>query len=108
MNADGTGRIQLTQTAGIEHWPQWSPDGSRILFGGEDGLRTMAPDGSDIRAIPVDGSYPDWQPLPPPERSDYKHASRYCDALREYLGMTKFAQLYKSHGKCVSVGRETT
>jgi Tol biopolymer transport system component len=102
MNADGTQRMQLTQTAGSENWPQWSPDGSRILFAGEEGLRTMAPDGSDIRAIPIEGSYPDWQPLPAPNLSDYKNASAYCTAVREFMGDSEFSNRYKNHGKCVS------
>lgn len=105
MNADGTQRVELTQTVGSENWPQWSPDGSRILFSGKEGLRTMDPHGNDIRAIPVEGSYPDWQPLPPPNRSDYKHASPYCHALLDYLGAMEFNARYKSHGKCVTANR---
>lgn len=37
--------------------PSWSPDGSRIAFLSEDGVRTVAPDGSDLRLVhPVPSS----------------------------------------------------
>src|SRR5205807_4037283 len=32
MNADGTGRIQLTQSPARDENPDWSPDGTRIAF----------------------------------------------------------------------------
>jgi Tol biopolymer transport system component len=32
MNADGTGRVQLTNNLEEERAPAWSPDGTRILF----------------------------------------------------------------------------
>ncbi len=32
MNADGTGRRQLTNTGSADREPTWSPDGTRILF----------------------------------------------------------------------------
>ena len=32
MNVDGTGRTRLTRNKSVEHFPVWSPDGSRIAF----------------------------------------------------------------------------
>jgi len=34
--------------------PSWSPDGSRILFANKGVLRTIAPNGTDEQAIPID------------------------------------------------------
>jgi Tol biopolymer transport system component len=36
MNADGSGRTQLTHKVGDEYQPDWSPDGSLIAFGFDD------------------------------------------------------------------------
>ena len=54
-----------------------------------------------------DDESPDWQPissLPPaePRRGDYRNASKYCKALRDFLGDAQFKKRYKNHGKCVS------
>lgn len=59
--SDGTDRLRLTRNRVGEHYPMWSPDGSRIAFAGNAGglpfpigsasLYTMASDGSDVRAI---------------------------------------------------------
>jgi TolB protein len=32
MNADGTNLVRLTDSAGPDGWPTWSPDGARIAF----------------------------------------------------------------------------
>jgi Tol biopolymer transport system component len=36
MNADGSGRTQITDEKGDEYHPAWSPDGSRIAFAFDD------------------------------------------------------------------------
>jgi ELWxxDGT repeat protein len=47
-----------------------------------------------------------WKTTPPlgtePQRSDYKNGSRYCTALREFLGGPEFSKRYNNRGKCVS------
>jgi hypothetical protein len=48
------------------------------------------------------GVTPDWQPLVGPRRADYKNASHFCKAEREFLGEQEFGQKYGSHGGCVS------
>jgi len=54
MNADGTGLERITDGPGDEYAPAWSPDGSRIAFGYDDGsdsgwtsgLASVRPDGT--------------------------------------------------------------
>jgi dipeptidyl aminopeptidase/acylaminoacyl peptidase len=79
MNADGSGRTQLTHNARPARTgsPAFSPDGSRIAFAvtapNYAGLMTMNADGSDVNQLPnVNAdSNPDWgvvytPPEPPP------------------------------------------
>lgn len=60
MNADGTGRVQLTSMADATvHYPAWSPDGEKIAFGVSliddpsysRHLYVMEADGSNIRPL---------------------------------------------------------
>ncbi len=63
INLDGTGRKRLTANAYLDHYPAWSPDGSRIAFiaeptGGLEKpiernlvLYTMTADGSDVQQL---------------------------------------------------------
>jgi hypothetical protein len=48
----------------------------------------------------------DWQPLPGPQRTDYKDAAQFCKAERDFLGGSQFRAKYgggaNAHGKCVS------
>jgi Tol biopolymer transport system component len=58
--------IRLTNDRATDDAPTWSPDGARLAFvsdrdGARDGLFTMATDGTDIRAVPLDrAADPDW------------------------------------------------
>jgi Tol biopolymer transport system component len=79
MNADGTGRVNLSNNAAYEYNPSWSSDDSRIVFqsGLDDGkgeLYIMNADGSNRTRITfntgngvdpstADDFYPDWQAL---------------------------------------------
>ena len=73
MNADGTGRRQLTQNFIIASKPAWSPDGRTIAFvetelsAGPifDHIALIDPDGGNLRQIGLSGGdvdNPDWSP----------------------------------------------
>ncbi len=74
MGADGSNPVNITNSPGtVDVDPQWSPDGSRIVFCSTRGsdpaepvfsLFTMHPDGSDVRRLPVEGGArsPAWSP----------------------------------------------
>ncbi len=78
IHLDGTGQQRLTVNPDLDHYPVWSPDGSRIAYIGErpdedsrrrkKGLYTMAADGSDVRQPAVPSSIvfalnsPVWSP----------------------------------------------
>jgi Tol biopolymer transport system component len=52
-NANGTGATRITPwlSGGAA---SWSPDGSSIVFAQDGQLRTVAPDGSGLKSIPID------------------------------------------------------
>jgi Tol biopolymer transport system component len=111
-NADGTGQTRLSDSAAAgatptDTHPAWSPDGTKIIFNG-GGISTMNPDGSD-RANLGPGGNAAWQPIPGPQRADYKNAAEFCKADRDFLGDDGFAHKYgtngnaaDAYGKCVS------
>jgi Tol biopolymer transport system component len=127
VNADGTGRVKLTETPPnpdpnqiflvFKAQPAWSPDGTTIVFEstgcfimgcGTPSLATVNPDGTGIAALGVSAGEPDWQPLLGPRRSDYKNAAQFCKAERDFLGDEAFKAKYgtgngsNAFGKCVS------
>ncbi len=70
INVDGTGEVQLTNDAGDESEPTWSPDGTRITFSHEIGegpreIFVMNADGSNVTQLThaqnVQAS-PSWSP----------------------------------------------
>ena len=120
VNPDGTGlRTIYTSPSGTTLFQgAWSPDGKRIVFAQADGLSegsaiyTMKTDGSDrVQVSPTPSAsfesfgLPSWQPIPAPQRSDYKNGAKFCEAERDFWG-EDFAERYgggtNAYGKCVS------
>lgn len=69
MNSDGTNIKQLTQESANTHDPDWSPDGSKIIYSsardGDWELYTMNPDGTNKRQITynsVEDNFPSFSP----------------------------------------------
>ena len=59
VNIDGTGQKRLTMDSHLDHYPVWSPDGSKIAFLSRYSTQyweviTIAPDGSDRQVIVSD------------------------------------------------------
>ncbi len=59
MNADGSGLHRITNDPGSEHSPSFSPKGSHIVFGNDQGIAIMRSDGSHARQLT---SAPDFRP----------------------------------------------
>jgi TolB protein len=61
INADGTGLKRLTNTAGIDTEPEWSPDGAFIYFtsnrGGGPQIYRIPSSGGEAKRITFDGGY---------------------------------------------------
>ena len=124
INADGTGLARLTMSLDgyFSESPAWSPDGQQIAFGSDRGdpdpndefplssVYAMNSDGSNVvRLTNIPGAFegsPTWQPIPAPQRGDYKNAAHFCKAERDFVGDAAFRQRYgggaNAHGICVS------
>lgn len=70
MFADGTNVINLTNSAGDDYWPTWSPEGTQLGFmsnrSGNYEIYSMNADGSSVLNLTNDTSWdaePDWSPL---------------------------------------------
>jgi Tol biopolymer transport system component len=69
VNADGTGRTNLTSSPGVDQDPAWSPDGTRIAFSsnreGNSDVYVMNADGSNVVKLTdslLDDTDPAWSP----------------------------------------------
>src|SRR5207248_564 len=71
MNADGSGKTNLTKDKQSNWGASWAPDGKHILFnsareGGIPHLYLMTPDSSDLRRLCPNSNlweeYADWSP----------------------------------------------
>ena len=68
MNADGSGRRQVTNTSVAEQQPTWSPDGTRIAFVANDEILVMNADGTGQTQL-TNNAFPDTQPAWSPDGS---------------------------------------
>ena len=114
MDADGGNQLRLTDEPDSDSEPAWSPDGTRIAFtrnplDGNGEIYSMNADGTgalNLTRHPGHDLAPTWQPLRGPRREDFKNASAFCKAEREFLGEEGFRSRYggraNAHGKCVS------
>jgi hypothetical protein len=59
-DASGHGLVRLTRTEGDELSPEWSPDGSRILFTSDQSLPSEDADASEVYSVAPDGSCETW------------------------------------------------
>jgi Tol biopolymer transport system component len=104
VNADGTNELPVTHNFNSTG-PAWSPDGSKIVFNGYDfgGIWVVNADGT-AQTLLADGYGVDWQPLPGPQRNDFKNAAQYCKAKRGFLGRDAFEHAYGLNGlgRCVT------
>jgi Tol biopolymer transport system component len=72
MNADGSGKTNLTRNPEQDLNPSWSPDGTKVIFAsdrdGDFDIYTMDADGSNVAQVTVNSDVddvdPEWQPLP--------------------------------------------
>ena len=106
MRKDGTDRtdIWVASCGSGSQLPSFVthlPTGEVVLPGWDTSTGERAPIVTGPSG-PIYGFNPVWQPLPEPQRSEYKNASAYCKALRESLGAPDFAARYRNHGACVS------
>ena len=69
MNADGSGRVRLTDDQGDDSDPAWSPGGGMIAFssrrGGQRDIYVMSTDGSGLKRVTDDApddTGPTWSP----------------------------------------------
>lgn len=64
MNADGSGKVQLTRGSVRGVQPTWSPDGNQIAFAepNGDGFSVVNADGTGLRQVTSQGGHPAWAP----------------------------------------------
>jgi Tol biopolymer transport system component len=109
MNRDGTGVSPFIPN---RFQGAWSPDGKKIVFGANYEINVMNLDGTEQMQLTsghdgfVYAAESDWQPLPGPQRRDYKNAAQFCKAERDFFGDEAFTAKYgggsNAYGKCVS------
>lgn len=72
INADGTGKTQLTHNESADFWCQWSPDGTKVAFqiknvGGNFDVGVMNTDGSGYRNLTNTSSINEFDPVWSPD-----------------------------------------
>jgi Tol biopolymer transport system component len=65
MNADGSGKVNITNSPGWESSPDWSPNGKKIAYSLDQQIVVANADGSNPRVLTQDSAYsrdPAWSP----------------------------------------------
>ena len=57
MRSDGTSQTRLTDNPGIDAFPSWSSDGTKIIYESNHDIWVMNSNGSDKKYL-TEGSYP--------------------------------------------------
>jgi dipeptidyl aminopeptidase/acylaminoacyl peptidase len=104
IRPDGTDRM----TVGPGYQPDWQPlagpdrDGDGVIDAADNcpGVPNTAQTDAD-----GDGAGDVCDTGTKPKRKDYRNASKFCKALREYIGPARFKHRFGSHGKCVQQNR---
>ena len=119
VKPDGSDVRDIGTFAGGTGWSTWSPDGRLVALSKfpDPGSVSNRPklytiDGSGLARLTastapeVHENHPDWQPIPPPQRADFKNGPSFCRADRAHWGEAEFGQRYgggvNAFGKCVS------
>jgi TolB protein len=109
MNADGSEQTNLVPSGEQASRPAWSPDGQKIAFEVNFfAIHLVNADGSgEVYFNPGQGTISrlDWQPIPSPQRGDYKNAAQFCKAERTFWGdqfVGRYGGRASAYGKCVS------
>jgi hypothetical protein len=103
--------VQITSDLELAYFeePAWSPDGLEIAAKRGSGIFVLNPR-TQISGI---GTFnPDWQPLPGPQRNDFKNSAQFCKAKRTFMAESAFRQSYgdstngsNAFGECVRTTR---
>ena len=89
MNPDGSDQTRLTNDAGADNAPNWSPDGSKIAFNsnldGDNEIYVINADGGGLAQLTTnasDDTQAAWQPVPPPGSSPVHVPGRGCGDVK--------------------------
>jgi TolB protein len=87
INVDGSGKTQLTNSAGNSTYPAWSPDGSKIAFSAPYqenryiGIAVMNADGNDLHVLGSENTFLDYFPAWSPDGTQIVFASAGGDHI---------------------------
>ena len=88
LNADGSGRIRLTEEQATGEHPSWSPDGKRVVFvsyrTGNSEIFVMDSDGKNVRQL-TDDPGDDWHPAWSADGSQIAFASTRTGDFELYV-----------------------